>query len=47
MYKIFTSWISLSNTNSTAAAQDYFDYTMELADSRFDESYGYIWWVVA
>jgi hypothetical protein len=28
----------------TAAAQDYFDFSMSLADSRYDSSYGYIWY---
>jgi hypothetical protein len=26
------------------AAQDYFDYSMSLADSRFDTNYGYVWY---
>jgi hypothetical protein len=26
------------------AAQDYFDYSMSLADSRYDASYGYVWY---
>lgn len=26
------------------AAQDYFDYSMSLADSRYDASYNYIWY---
>lgn len=28
-----------------AAAQDYFDTTMALGDSRFDANYGYVWYL--
>ncbi|ORY11748.1 hypothetical protein BCR34DRAFT_601184 [Clohesyomyces aquaticus] len=50
---IFTTAVSaLALTSGTAktlklspSAQDYFDYSMEIADSRFDSSYGYIWYL--
>lgn len=30
--------------NKFIAAQDYFDYSMRLADERYDPSYNYIWY---
>lgn len=30
-------------TNSTAA-QSLFDYSMQVSDSRYDSSYGYVWY---
>ncbi|CAF3574667.1 unnamed protein product [Fusarium graminearum] len=32
------------NNKLTTAAQSLFDYSMEVSDSRFDSSYGYIWY---
>ncbi|CZS73613.1 unnamed protein product [Fusarium graminearum] len=32
------------NSKLTTAAQSLFDYSMEVSDSRFDSSYGYIWY---
>ncbi|RGP69206.1 hypothetical protein FLONG3_7842 [Fusarium longipes] len=32
------------NHKLTSAAQSLFDYSMEVSDSRFDSSYGYVWY---
>ncbi|KAM0234176.1 hypothetical protein ACHAPO_006557 [Fusarium lateritium] len=32
------------NQKLTSAAQSLFDYSMEVSDSRFDSSYGYVWY---